>query len=96
VTWTDLFFGDDVTASGTSISACRCRTTEWSPIVRKAPFGMRTSLRSILMPALVAASAISAVPIEPKSLPSVPAFDGMTSLNSFKAAARSPAEDRCS
>jgi hypothetical protein len=34
--------------------------------------GMRTSLRVIGWPALTAASAMSAVPIEPNSLPSVP------------------------
>ena len=39
---------------------------------------------------------MSLVPIEPKSLPSVPAFAVILSLKSFIAAARSSAPDRCS
>ena len=53
-------------------------------------------LRSTWKPAPVRCSAMSLVPIEPKSFPSVPALACMVSLKSFIAAARSSAEDRCS
>ena len=59
-----------------------------SPTMRSGPSGRRTSLRSIFWPSRVAASAISLVPMEPKSLPSVPALAWIVSLNSFSAAAR--------
>ena len=58
------------TVTGESTSACRCTCTTCSPSMRSGPFGRRTSLRAMAIPARVAASAISAVPIEPKSLPS--------------------------
>ena len=49
-------------------------------MVRIGPVGMRTSLREIGWPALTAASAMSAVPIEPNSLPSAPALALSSSL----------------
>ena len=57
--------------------------------MRSGPAGRRTSLRATLWPALVQASAMSAVPIEPNSLPSVPALAVIVSLKSFSASARS-------
>src|ERR1700683_4021816 len=78
------------------MSACRCSVMLCSPTVRRGPVGRRPWLRYTLKPSRVAASAMSLVPMEPNSFPSVPALAWIVSLNSFIAAARSSAEDRCS
>ena len=58
---------------------------------RIGPFGMRTSLRETGCPALTAASAMSAVPIDPNSLPSEPALALSSSLSDPAAGVRQAA-----
>src|SRR5882672_1432339 len=85
-----------VTVTVTLTSVCRCSCTWCSPVERIGPFGMRTSLRWTACPALTAASAMSAVPIDPNNLPSEPALALSSSLKFSKFAARVLAAARCS
>ncbi len=62
--------------------AVNSKLTSCSPVVRRTPFGRRTSLLATSTPAAVTASAMSRVPMEPNSFTFVASFrrDG----NSFQ------------
>src|SRR5690606_9481652 len=75
-----------------STSVCRCTATSYSPTWRMVPFGRRTSLLATSTPEAVRASAMSAVPMEPNSLPSSPAVAVMVTSSSASCAARVSAE----
>ncbi len=62
--------------------AVNWKLTSCSPVVRRTPFGRRTSLLATSTPAAVTASAMSRVPMEPNSLPSSPALDAMVTVSS--------------
>src|SRR5471030_2464098 len=89
--------GTTTTFSLANTSLCTWNSTSCSPVVRRTPFGKRTSLFATSTPAAVTASAISRVPIEPNSLPSSPDLDEMvTEPSSLILVARASAAPRTS